>query len=105
MLPKILLSVFIALTFGMPAQAQFAPPQRDDTSAAPRHKAAQPDERELQTHDHYRNRRGEEVHAPARSTSNQAPDGASAHCRDGTYSFSRSRRGTCSHHGGVATWL
>ena len=30
------------------------------------------------------------------------PAGASAQCRDGTYSFSQSRRGTCSHHGGVA---
>src|SRR5258708_28895226 len=27
------------------------------------------------------------------------PQGATAQCRDGTYSFSRSRRGTCSHHG------
>jgi hypothetical protein len=33
------------------------------------------------------------------------PAGATAQCRDGTYSFSRSRRGTCSHHGGVARWL
>lgn len=33
------------------------------------------------------------------------PSGASAICRDGTYSFSQSRRGTCSHHGGVAKWL
>lgn len=33
------------------------------------------------------------------------PQGASAICRDGTYSYSRNRRGTCSHHGGVATWL
>jgi hypothetical protein len=30
---------------------------------------------------------------------------ASAQCRDGTYSFSAHRRGTCSHHGGVAAWL
>ncbi len=36
---------------------------------------------------------------------NSAPAGATALCRDGTYSFSRSRRGTCSHHGGVAKWL
>lgn len=34
-----------------------------------------------------------------------APRGASALCKDGTYSFSQSRRGTCSHHGGVAQWL
>jgi uncharacterized protein YraI len=37
----------------------------------------------------------------------QAPQaaGATAHCRDGTFSFSRTRQGTCSHHGGVAEWL
>jgi hypothetical protein len=33
------------------------------------------------------------------------PPGATARCRDGTYSFSRHRSGTCSHHGGVARWL
>lgn len=33
------------------------------------------------------------------------PAGATARCRDGTYSYSQSRRGTCSHHGGVAEWL
>jgi hypothetical protein len=33
------------------------------------------------------------------------PTGATARCNDGTYSFSQHRSGTCSHHGGVATWL
>ena len=33
------------------------------------------------------------------------PSAATARCRDGTYSFSKHRSGTCSHHGGVATWL
>jgi hypothetical protein len=33
------------------------------------------------------------------------PPGATARCRDGTYSFSQHRSGTCSHHGGVAAWL
>lgn len=33
------------------------------------------------------------------------PAGASAICRDGTYSYSAHRRGTCSWHGGVAQWL
>lgn len=33
------------------------------------------------------------------------PAGATARCRDGTYSFSQSRSGTCSGHGGVAEWL
>lgn len=30
--------------------------------------------------------------------------GATAKCRDGTLSYSGHRRGTCSHHGGVAVW-
>jgi hypothetical protein len=33
------------------------------------------------------------------------PAGATAECSDGTYSFSESRSGTCSSHGGVARWL
>ena len=33
------------------------------------------------------------------------PPGATAKCRDGTYSFSQHHSGTCSHHGGVAAWL
>jgi hypothetical protein len=30
--------------------------------------------------------------------------GATARCRDGSLSYSAHRRGTCSHHGGVAEW-
>ncbi|MCC7134597.1 MAG: DUF3761 domain-containing protein [Gemmatimonadales bacterium] len=41
----------------------------------------------------------------ARRAASLPPSGATARCRDGTYSFSRSRRGACSHHGGVAMWL
>lgn len=37
-------------------------------------------------------------------TSNN-PSGASAICKDGTYSYSQHRRGTCSGHGGVSVWL
>jgi len=33
------------------------------------------------------------------------PSGATARCKDGTLSYSKSRRGTCSHHGGVSTWF
>ena len=33
------------------------------------------------------------------------PVGATALCRDGSYSYSAHRQGTCSHHGGVARWL
>ena len=34
-----------------------------------------------------------------------APPGATALCKDGTYSYSKHHSGTCSHHGGVAKWL
>jgi Protein of unknown function (DUF3761) len=64
-----------------------------------------PDEANLSNHNTYTNRDGNTVHAPARSLSGKAPQGATARCRDGSYSFSRHRSGTCSRHGGVADWL
>jgi len=51
----------------------------------------------------YENSAGRCVQSPQKSA--KAPAGASAKCRDGSYSFSQSRSGTCSHHGGVASWL
>lgn len=52
---------------------------------------------------YYTNTYGNRIQSPTYYSS--APAGATALCRDGTYSFSQSRRGTCSHHGGVARWL
>jgi Protein of unknown function (DUF3761) len=63
-----------------------------------------PNESDLDNHQTYRNHDGETVHSPARSRSGEIPDGATAKCRDGTWSFSRHRSGTCSRHGGVAAW-
>ena len=59
----------------------------------------------LSNSNYYTNTYGNEVHSPAYSNSGSIPSGASAKCRDGTYSFSQNRRGTCSHHGGVSQWL
>ena len=53
----------------------------------------------------YTNKSGQEVHRPAHSKTGAVPDGATAKCRDGTYSFSTHHSGTCSRHGGVAAWL
>ncbi len=39
------------------------------------------------------------------TVSQPTPAGATAICKDGTYSYSATRSGTCSHHGGVAIWL
>ena len=52
----------------------------------------------------YINSRGEWIPSPTLTSDGQAPQAASARCRDGSYSFSRSRQGTCSWHGGVAEW-
>ena len=74
------------------------PVAEDDTSATQQSTPRQ-------TGKGYINSRGQWVPSPTRTPDGKAPAGASAQCRDGTYSFSRSRRGTCSWHGGVAKWL
>lgn len=73
------------------------PPVQEDASPTPTKEVP------LSNDNTYINSRGNEVHSPAYAPS--VPEGASAICGDGTYSFSQSRRGTCSHHGGVAEWL
>jgi len=40
------------------------------------------------------------VHSPSSN-----PAGATARCRDRSYSYSQHASGTCSHHGGVARWI
>jgi len=113
------LALALAVTFA----ASFAHAQRaPDPTPIPRHQidapaevsrpdemrrivGTQPNEAELLSHRHYKAKDGHEVHSPARSTHDQVPAGASAKCRDGTYSFSQHRSGTCSHHGGVSSWL
>jgi hypothetical protein len=109
-----LIAGFIALALMLPSvHAQKAPPTYDATAA--RSPIAPPStdpfarselrEDQLENHKHYVNSAREVVHSPSRSKDGAVPPGASAQCRDGTYSFSRSHRGTCSHHGGVAAWL
>jgi hypothetical protein len=51
----------------------------------------------------YRNVDGVCVNRPVAAPG--PPAGATAKCKDGTYSFSQHRQGTCSGHGGVAEWL
>lgn len=52
----------------------------------------------------YTNVDGNRIRSPAYAR-NGPPAGATARCRDGTYSFSQHHRGTCSGHHGVDEWL
>lgn len=72
---------------------------------ADRQTAGQSPDSALVEQGYYTNSAGQQVHRPAHTIGNAVPAGASAQCRDGTYSFSTHRGGTCSHHGGVARWL
>lgn len=49
----------------------------------------------------YKNVDGKEVCSPSTTNTGEA----TAICRDGKYSYSQHRQGTCSHHGGVRAWL
>lgn len=76
-----------------PSPAPTPTPAPDPTSTAPTDC----------TNGTYVNTAGNTVCSP--ETSSTVPVGATAQCVDGTYSFSQSHSGTCSHHGGVAQWL
>jgi hypothetical protein len=52
---------------------------------------------------HYVNRDGDEVHSPSCGPQHDH-ESPTAHCRDGSVSYSHHHSGTCSHHGGVAQW-
>ncbi|NDI85479.1 DUF3761 domain-containing protein [Undibacterium crateris] len=91
------LAAIVAISPLAPAYAQLQPP--------PSTQKSEPDESKLTSHKHYTDKAGQNVHAPSKSIDDKVPNGASAKCRDGTYSFSRNHRGTCSHHGGVTRWL
>jgi hypothetical protein len=52
---------------------------------------------------YYKNVDAKCVRRPVKSPT--VPAGATAKCRDGSYSFSLHASGTCSGHGGVAVWI
>jgi len=55
---------------------------------------------------YYVNRSGDTVPRPCGNVRQEAPpQGATAVCRDGTYSYSEHHAGTCSRHGGVQGWV
>ena len=95
-------AMVIALMLGVLAGA-------GNADARTRHPAADAatnsGEADLVEHGHYINSTGNVVHSPAHTRDGAVPPGATARCRDDSWSFSQHRRGTCSGHGGVAEWL
>ena len=87
-----------------PTQAQAVAPAPKTTAAKPKvapktTAQAAPKPAECGA-DYYVNSSGNCVHRPSDN-----PAGATAICKDGTYSYSQHRSGTCSGHGGVRSWL
>ena len=87
-------------TVAPPPTTTVAPPPPVTTHAA----AAPPPQNDVAcSADQYRNVDGVCVNRPVAAPG--PPQGATAKCKDGAYSFSQHRQGTCSGHGGVAEWL
>ncbi|MCK0552615.1 DUF3761 domain-containing protein [Pantoea ananatis] len=72
---------------------------------AKKHTPVTQEDNELIEQGNYTNSDGKQIHKPAHTKSGNAPNGATAKCRDDSYSFSTHHRGTCSRHGGVSEWL
>ena len=94
----------------VPTSTSSAPVTAQAAAPAPKAVAPKPAAKTTATHapaacggDYYVNSDGNCIHRPAEADS--APAGATAKCKDGTYSFSAHRSGTCSGHQGVAAWL
>lgn len=98
-----LLLLFVLLSQLTASQTQSAPQQQNSASPSATTHRSHPPQPSCTDNGTYVNSKGQTVKRPENCSS--ARQGATAQCRDGTYSFSQSRRGTCSHHGGVAKWL
>ncbi|MEB3052356.1 DUF1524 domain-containing protein [Mycolicibacter sp. MYC123] len=81
------------------------PPTLTSSSATPSRSTPRPSpaRRPAPASPCYVNVRGECVSFPADFDS--PPAGVNALCRDGAYSFSNHRKGSCARHGGVARWM
>lgn len=102
---QFLYALLIALGAAVAHARPYAPSTPASAASAASQRGQSVREDQLLQHGSYRSKDGSTVHAPARSKTGAAPDGASAKCRDETYSFSKHRSGTCSRHGGVGEWL
>jgi resuscitation-promoting factor RpfB len=97
----LVLSILVLLSQQLIPQTQ--PTPQSDAGTATSNTTPQQGRANCTNNGTYVNSKGQTVPRPENCSA--PPKGATAQCRDGSYSFSQSRRGTCSHHGGVAKWL
>ena len=97
---RILAAGLVLVSQAFAFQAPSASQQSPTTNSGAKPSLAKPN---CASNGTYVNSKGQTVPRPENCS--EPPKGATAQCRDGTYSFSKGRRGTCSHHGGVAKWL
>jgi hypothetical protein len=101
--PYVLVCLTLAL-FSQQIISQTQSPTRSGAPAATTRTAEAPSgQANCSYNGSYINSRGKSVPRPENCSA--PPKSATAQCRDRSYSFSQSRSGTCSHHGGVAKWL
>jgi hypothetical protein len=98
----ILTAVLVLLPQPLVSQAPSAPHSQSPATANSGTKPSQA-KSDCTSNGTYVNSKGQTVPRPENCSA--PPKDATAQCRDGTYSFSQTRRGTCSRHGGVAKWL
>jgi Protein of unknown function (DUF3761) len=106
---RIRFPLYAAQVYSQPSQVESPPSYESEESETEEStpgeaESESPEEEPECTNGTYVNSAGNTVCSPEESPDGP-PAGATAECQDGTYSFSESRSGTCSHHGGVANWL
>jgi hypothetical protein len=100
---RFLALILVLLSQQLALQAQSVHDQSTSQASSTAAKGAKPAQPNCTNSGTYVNSKGQTVPRPENCSG--PPKGATAQCRDGSYSFSQSRRGTCSHHGGVAKSL
>jgi hypothetical protein len=73
MMKNLLMAILTLAIAGSPAAYARQPASTPATQT-------EPNETDLQSHGHYTNKDGQNVHSPSKSKSGKAPDGASARC-------------------------
>jgi len=96
---RLLATILLTCSLLLPSNAQ----NTTQPSQEPAHSQPSQSQTAPSKPPYYTNKDGHRVKSPIQAPS--APAGATAQCRDGSWSFSQHRRGTCSHHGGVSTWI